>query len=88
MWRCPQVDGTMEMAMINLGENTTVVSPKNHPLLERLQNQEQSDQPHRLGNTGSWAGVDVWTGKAVQMSGSFTLRPHASLLMQFTKQRS
>lgn len=64
------VDKTMEMVLINLGENTTTVSPKDHHLLARL---------------GAWTGVDVWTGKAVQMSGTFTLRPHASLLMQFTK---
>ena len=60
----PQVDATMEMALINLGENTTNVSPKDHPLWERLQIQGKSNEPHRLGKLGSWTGVDVWTGKA------------------------
>jgi hypothetical protein len=63
----------MELALINLGENTTSAAPSDSPVLKTAMSQS------------GWTGVDVWTGQAVSTSGKLTLRPHASRLLQFTK---
>jgi len=64
---------TMEMALVNLGENTTSVTPSDSPALELAL------------SGGGWTGVDVWTGQAAPTSGKITLRPHESRLLQFAK---
>lgn len=92
----------MEIAIINLGENSTTVSPGTTrgllaPVLLPRPRAKCASASTSAGNDwvaafqegGSfkpiWSGFDVWTGEAVDMEGELTLRPHASVLMQFTK---
>ena len=67
----------MEIGLINLGENSTSISPS-----EAVSALAAAVTARGPGVT--WTGVDVWTGVSVSVTDAITLRPHASRLLQFT----
>ena len=82
----------MVLALINMGENATTVVPTDSPALAAAMTPAPPAAAAAGGGgqrgsrgRGSWLGVDVWSGEAVQASEEIALRPHASRLLRFTK---